>query len=418
MKYLLTGRSVHLTEDQRTSCAKRYQSLRALAYDNQIDLSKLIATLCSPDPHGGINDSCLILGNLDDLHKDPKTGHNEAVQLINTAGKALTIFRYVCNQLIYVKKRGQVMPIMTIFNKMTDSTPVMKLALVQGKWFRSEYADYLPCTEAGTDYKQNLANALKRIMSLMRRNQLDKLELVTDKYDRTVQTLLWIAEQTQTDVTMTFLAHFEKWDAEQKVAVPIEFPETATWKHPQTQREFLSCFPSLNVFRYETQDEHRIRCTRYSRPSVEFNDPNPVDHSELIEEPGDDKVPHFIDAEVEEQFQAALQNGIELVSYEAFAAKSFEADDDHAIHAKSRNEIGVDFTMTRPNTAAYAPHIIGHYKDHALIAPVCASEPTSDFTVYQDEKTQKLVHRQSGSGCALCAKHGTDFCKTCPYRAQ
>jgi len=418
MKYLLTGRSVRLTEAQRTACAQRYTSLRALSYENHIDLSRLIATLCGPDPHGGINDSCLILGNADDLRKDPKTGHNEAVQLIMTAKDALTIFRYVDGQLVYLKKRGQHMPMISIFNKLTDSVPVLKLALIQQKWLREDYADYLPSTEPGTDYKQNLQDALRRAMSLMRRNQLDKLELVTDRFDQTVQTLLWVAEQSQTEVTMTYLAHIEKWDSVSRTAVPIEFPETATWHHPQTQREFLACFPSLNVFRYETNDEHGLRCVRYSRPSTEYIDPYPVDHDELIESLDDDKIPHFLDAEIEQQYQMARQNGIELVSYDQLEAKAYEADENNEVRVKSRKEIGADFTMTRPNVAAYAPHVIGHYKEHALISPVCACEPPIDGSLYQDPVTGKLVHRPSGSGCNICAAKGTDFCKTCPYRAK
>ena len=399
-KYLLTGRTVRLTEDQRNAASKNYLSLRAMAYDNKIALSKLISSFCGPDNNGGYASSCLILSSIEDLRKDPKTGLNEAMQLIHAADKALTIYHYMDNQLILLKKHGMATSIPQLFNKLSPIIDTFKLALVQQKWLQHEYDEYYPCTEYGTSYSVNLQNALKQAMTLMRRNLLNTLEIVADRYNNTLTTLFYIAQITGTDLKFTWIA----------IDGTVE---THTWTTRMDFNSFLELYTDLNVYRYETNDEHGLRVTKYSKPRPLFIDENPVEHTN--DDPED-----FEERMAEQGIDAST-----LISYDQLQAQAYEADDNYTMSdagvkkiRKALNVNGLIKVDYKQEEFIKMTHITPRYNNQAHVLPICASEPKPNFAQTVDTETGKVIIPETGSGCDLCKSNGSAFCKTCPYRKE
>lgn len=272
--YMLTGRSVRMTNEEMAKCAEHYTSLRALAHSSNVTLSYAIARLCQPDIHGGVVPAVLILSNASDLTKG-RDGSNAVMQLINTVpATELTILRYKNNHLSMLKAAHQAFNFSTLYNRLVEPVELYKLALVNRKWARDEYADFWPSTEYGTDLSANRVNAVKKAMQLIRNNQLIRLELVTDRWTKEIQTMLWLCQLTYTEVKLT-------WERRGGAYGDI-IKDTNLWL-PQTGmelNEFLDQFAELNVYRYDTISNDISnkgqRITRYARPSVYIEDDTPI----------------------------------------------------------------------------------------------------------------------------------------------
>jgi hypothetical protein len=365
-KYMFTGRSVRFTEAQQELVAKQYVSLRKLAKDNGVELSRLLYTMCSPDPHGGLNNITVVLGTAKDMTKG-RNGKNEAMQILNTMGDAVQILRYDGKHLTVLKQRGAKLNVNSLFNRLAEPVTEMKLALVQ-RQRRDDFAGYLPCTEPGTVYGQMLHDAIRKVVMNMRSFRLEHLVLVADRWNRQLETLLWIAGQTETTVTFT-------WIDSDGIA------ETHDWLQPMELRSFLSLYTDLNVYRYTTLDEHGQRVTRWSRPDPSGNEPTPYyDFSDKFA-----PVIHDNDepATFEERMEELGIDADKIVSYDQMQEAAYACDengdlDDSLVQNVRRHFDTSAGFVKEERKIDYAPHIVckaqhcDEGRDSQYVAPRCA----------------------------------------------
>lgn len=324
MNYLLTGRNVKLTKEQREACSKRYVSIRALAYKAGKSVTSMITATCSPDKFGALPRMTLIVRSDKDFMKDPKTGKNEVMQFLHYGGNQVTVYKLLKNgTLRLLKKRGEQLVIDRLLRETMTYVQDFKLALVRNKSQKPEFEDWYPTCIPGA-YAQEYEQALSQVIKLLKRKQLVHLSLAADSWTTTVQYLLYLARESVTIITLTWVR-------------PDGKLESNTWFPGDDWDEFLAGICELNVYRFETIDEHGIRVVRYTKPNPQVIDPYPVVHTN--DEP----------EEFDERMRQLGYDPEMFVSYE-WMYEAANADDQDAAHKVRHGRYGeltpVDYKIT------------------------------------------------------------------------
>lgn len=365
-KFILTGRSVRFTEAQQNLIAQQFVSLRKLARDSNIVLSRLLYTICAPDAHGGMNNVSVVLQKASDMTKS-QSGKNEMMQVLNTMGDAVRILRYNGEHLTVLKPYGAKLNINSLFNRLAEPIAEIKLALVR-KQHRLDYAGYLPCTEQGTEYGQMLQDALKKVYRNMKSFRLEHLVLVADIWNKQLENLLWVAGQTETTVTFTWIDS-------------TGYSETHDWLQPMELREFLSQYTDLNVYRYQTLDDHGQRVSRWSRPNPSGNEPTPYydfsDRYAPVEHTNDEP------ASFEERMFELGIDSDQVLSWDQMQEAAYACHEDGSLDENAEQNVRRHYDTSsgfveEHRNIDYAPHVVykapqgDEARNRQYVSPKCA----------------------------------------------